>query len=226
MPEVTVADKSLLHAFYFIPPFEHNHWIDIIDEIFQRNIYVPYIPREKKDTVCLDIGGNVGFASYFFARHFEKVYALEPSRTHQIAFGNMLVHADIKNVTLLPYALSNKNGKETFFHNQNKTSYTLEKILADGTGKEEVETITIDALVKKLGIKKIDFMKLDIEGSEGLVLTSEGFKNIVPILDAFVFEYHEWANVSIDHIINLLRDLGYSLTKLPTVATVFAAVKI
>lgn len=223
MPDLTDADK--LHSFSFIPPFEDNHWLEIIDEVYIRKVYEPYLPKAHHG-ICLDIGANVGFTSYYFSRYFDKVYSLEPSKTHRVALERMIKDAKLTNVEVLPYALSHKNGRETFVHNANRTSFSLEKVLDDKTGSEEVETITIDTLVKQLDIKQIDFMKLDIEGSEGHVLTSEGFEKIVPILEAFVFEYHEWTNVSLANLFNIINDYGYAIRKFPTQAQVFGCKKV
>lgn len=223
----TPIEADTLVSFSFIPPFEDNHWLEIIDEIYYKKVYYPYLPKTKGSTVCLEVGANVGFATYYFARYFGKVYAMEPSKTHRIALERTIKEASLDNVTVLPQALSNKNGKETFVHNKNRTSFSLEKALDDGTGKEEVETITIDKVVEQYAIKQIDLLKIDPEGSESQIITSDGFAKVAPIIKVIVGEYHEWTPMSKFNFQVCLEELGFKVTwHRNTQASVYSAVRI
>jgi hypothetical protein len=92
--------------------------------------------------------------------------------------------------------------------------------------KETVEGIRFDTFVKNEKIDKIDFLKLDIEGSECEVIASESFANIVPILEALVVELHSWSGVNPQQVVTTLRDYGFLVRQIPSEATILGCVKI
>lgn len=212
-----------IHGIFFRPPVEQHFIPHIMEEIFKQRVYDQFF-QGKKDLVVLDFGGNIGLFSYYAYPFARVVYALEPSQIHFDTFSHMLEYNGIKNVKLNKLALSHKNGKTTFYHTPNVTAFSLRpEIHVPEAGSEEVETVTIDKFFEDNGIEHVDFMKLDIEGSEFEVIGSEGFAKVAPKIDALVVELHSWGGFNYAQLVNRLRDLGYELEQMPTEATVFAA---
>lgn len=221
-----VKEKSPLQAFFFHPPFESNFWPDILDEIYKKQIYLPYLPKNK-ESVCIEIGSNIGLATYYFAKYFKTTYALEPAVLHLEALNRMVEENKLSNVIVVPYAISNKNGKEKFYHNVNTTMFSLEKSVNNQDDFEEVDTIAMDTLFEKYKINEVALCKIDCEGSEGILVNSEGFKKVAPKIRVIVFEFHDWANCSQANFQHALEDLGYEVRwRRDTLAKVGTAVRI
>jgi FkbM family methyltransferase len=77
----------------------------------------------------------------------------------------------LRNIRAFRMALSNSEGKARLYHNV--YSITCHSLGADpqlSDGFEEVATTTIDRVLEQEGIDRVDFLKMDVEGSEELVL--------------------------------------------------------
>lgn len=134
--------------------------IDVVGELEKK------AGREVK--VVFDIGASVGDTAATLLRAFPhaEVYCFEPlgdsfrCLTRRISgFGS--------RVKCFHLALSNKNGKADFYISKNADSSSLIAPLQEAVGKvERVELVRLDDFVEKLGIKRIDFVKIDVEGAE------------------------------------------------------------
>jgi len=122
----------------------------------------------KKGDVVVDIGANIGYYTLLFAKlvgNDGKVFAFEPEPTNfELLKKNSEINS-YKNVTLIKKAVSNKTEK-TMLHlsKDNKGSHTLVNTKYDD-GSIEIESIRFDEYFKKYS-GKINFIKIDIEGSE------------------------------------------------------------
>ena len=205
--------------------FQNAHVPEILQEIYIQKIYEPFFVG-KRDAICLDLGLNIGLWSIYASRYSSAVYAFEPaSAIYQIALQNLKENG-VTNVKAFQKAISNEDGKATFYHSTNETMFSMNPAVSNVKEKEEVETIRLDTFVKEQKIEHIDFAKVDIEGTESKLFTSESFKNIVPILDCMVYEYHTW-DASNPSILNHgLLELGFrTIKQLSSQATVFACMK-
>jgi FkbM family methyltransferase len=122
-------------------------------------------------SIVLDVGANIGVTARMFAARAGHVHAFEPSpRALAMLRANT---ADLENVTIHPFAVSNVNG----------TVYFEEKFLLDTSSLSdrglEVQAKAIDSL----GLVP-DFIKMDVEGFEHLVLegASETLKYHAPVI--------------------------------------------
>ena len=222
----TIQPKPQLRAFFFHEPFEQNFWADILEEVYKKQVYLRFLPKKTTGTVCVDWGANVRLTAYYFSRYFERVLAVEPSQLHRESLTSMIKQNELKNVTVAPYAISNKNGKTKFYHNENQTMFMLESF-----GKtedfEEVDTITVDSLFEKYNLDHIDLLKFDIEGAECEVINSEGFKKWAPKIQVIAGEWHEWAKCSKENFQHTLEGLGYKFRwRHDTKASVFEAERV
>jgi FkbM family methyltransferase len=188
--------------------FKNSYIPQILEETYIKKVYQPFVVG-KKDLIVVDVGQNIGLTSYYFKDYAARVIGLEPSVAHREIINKMIELNDITNIECLPYALSNKNGTEKFFHNQNTTMFSLESAVNDPNDFEEVETVTMDKLFEKAGIDHIDICKLDPEGHEGHIIASPEFAQLAPKIKVVVGEWHSWGSMSKDQFMNTFRDLGY-----------------
>jgi len=132
-----------------------------------------------ENDVCVDIGANIGIYSVFFAlkAYGGQVIAFEPVELNRKLLELNLVLNGIDNVRIEQSVISDCNGKIKFSVS-NDASYS--SIISTGRMKEseviEVDSKTLDNQFYLLR-KKIDVLKIDVEGAELLVL--RGGKNLL-----------------------------------------------
>jgi FkbM family methyltransferase len=152
--------------------------IDIFYEIFWKHVYeIPFkFPNEIKTIV--DLGAHIGFASIFFRTKFpdSKIYAVEASKENYILLKDNL--KNFKNTHHLHAAIFTEDGSVKF--NDSGFSYNS-KLSSDG---ESIDAISMNTLMKKNNIEKINLLKIDIEGAEKLILKEnntwlENVENII-----------------------------------------------
>jgi FkbM family methyltransferase len=222
---ITISPDNLKGIFY-TDPIEKHYIPHIMEEIFKQRVYDPFF-YNKKDMVVLDMGANIGLFSLYAAPHAKVVYAIEPSAEHQQTLQHMLKYNGLSNVHPYALAISHQTGTATFNHSPNVTAYSLRDEIhqmVPDAGTEQVATMRIDEFFVRERIFHVDFMKMDIEGSEFEVIMGEGFKKVADKIDALVVELHAWPGVNYNLLITTLADLGFDkIEQMATDAFVISA---
>lgn len=133
----------------------------------------------KEGNVVLDIGANIGYYTVLFAKlvgEAGKVYAFEAEASNFKILKKNVYENNYNNVMLEQKAVSNKSGTVKFYIG--KDSNTENQLFKPNVKHEEieVESVSIDEYFKQLN-QKIDFVKMDIQGAEPLVI--EGMTEII-----------------------------------------------
>jgi len=176
-----------------------------------------------KEFIFLDGGANIGEHS-LLAYNLCKLYNLEKFKIYSIeAFPDTckILKKNLinTNCNIINYALSETNDFVDFFYdsltgclgrNSTTNHYYLDS-------KIKIKTITLDNLVEDLEIPHVNFLKLDIEGSEYSALL--GLKNSLRkgIIDYIQIEYNQtWIknSVSIEKIFKLCKEFNYDLFRI------------
>lgn len=211
---------------FFFNEFKNSYIPEILDEIYIKKVYQPFLTG-KKDLLIGDIGGNIGLTSYYFKDFAKEVFCIEPAKEHQDTIKKLIEYNKIDNITLCPYAISNYNGKTKFYHNENTTMFSLSELVNDKNDFEEVDVLSFDEFMARNKIDHLDLLKLDPEGEEGKIVTSQGFKEYAPKVKVIVGEWHNWANMEKGQFANAFRDLGYEFRWYNnTQASVYSAVRV
>lgn len=108
---------------------------------------------------ALDVGGHVGFWSYYLALAFQKVHAFEPNELFAQCFER---NVRAKGVTLHRVALGETKRKVALEVDPENTGATHVRPGAEGT----IPMRRLD----DFGFDEVDFIKLDVEGYERRVL--------------------------------------------------------
>lgn len=132
----------------------------------------------KPEMNVVDLGANVGYYTLIMARLVDKgkVYAFEPDPTNFSLLKKNVEANGYKNVVLVNKAVSDKSQKvKLYLSEDNLGGHHLHKY---GEYKKytTVNTITLDEFFSKNNVK-IDFIKMDIEGSEAAAM--KGMKRIL-----------------------------------------------
>ena len=218
-------EPEQLHAIFFYGSIEQNWLGHQMAEIFKDGVYRPFLPLDKTGTVCLDIGGNIGLTSLYFSHYFERVITLEPSKQHFDALTRNIASNNLTNVTPIQKAIYIKNGQLPFGGPVgNKTMRSLHMATwENGKQDEMVEAITLEKLFEDKKIEHVDLMKIDVEGSETEVLSSQSFRKVASKIDCIVGETHQWSGRHPNQLRDALKSNGFTLQAIPNDASLFVA---
>src|SRR5260370_9592306 len=117
---------------------------------------------QLRGDVFWDVGANVGLYSLLLRRNFRRVFAVEPNPVARRNLRIRLIWHFARNVSILPFALSNENG-ETGLSPGNDRLQAWSKLHEEGI---RIKTATFDSIYGGL----VDLMKMDREGSEFVLL--------------------------------------------------------
>ena len=171
----------------------------------------------KSGDYCFDIGANKGHYIYKLNKltQSEKIFAFEPIPKNYTFLKNIFPECKI-----FKYALSNEAGitKMKIPMVDNKLLDTRAKIDFNILEKNEssyktikIECSTIDLFVKHNNIRKIDFLKIDVEGHEFNILKGgiKAIKKFRPIILIEIEQRHHVYNIS--QIFNFIKELKYEI---------------
>ena len=145
----------------------------------------------KKDFICFDVGSHVGYYPLLCSSLGAVTHSFEANtdmvRMQKI---NLLINDFESQVTINTVAVSNKNGSTNFYQQSNGRAL-ISSLYQDPENPGEqinVKSITLDSYIKENKIKRIDFLKVDVEGAETIVFA--GLKETLPksIIKAIVWE--------------------------------------
>jgi FkbM family methyltransferase len=166
--------------------------------------------RTGDQLVICDIGACEGEDTVRYARAFprSRVLAFEPLPANQTVIRANLARYQTANAELVPVALSDRSGEAKFhvssgrphelfagenWNYGNKSSSLLAPAQPgpmhgwiDFKESITVPTTTLDAFCAARGIKRVDFIQMDVQGAELLVL--QGATTMLPRLSAIWLE--------------------------------------
>lgn len=123
----------------------------------------------KKNDIIFDLGAGLGQETVYFSKKIGnrgKVFSFEPDPRLFNVIKKIIFLNKLKNVKLYDKAFFSQNNKLIKFNlveNWMQNSINSKK---DSNQYVKIKTITLDDVINKNKIKKIDFAKFNIEGAE------------------------------------------------------------
>jgi FkbM family methyltransferase len=189
---------------------------------FEPNEFAFFDRALRPGMTVVDIGANEGLYTLFAGRRIGpsgRLIAVEPSSRERAILQANLARNRLRNVTVVPHALADTLGKaelkiaskEHSGHNTLGHLVYKDDAVVDC---EEVVVETFDGLVERLGLTRVDVVKIDVEGAELRLLS--GGRNLLsrqrPIL---LIEANDEAlkrqGASTEALVDLLFSLGYEI---------------
>lgn len=174
----------------------------LINEILVTEDY--YFSAETENPLILDCGTNFGLAICYFKHLYpgSHIIGFEPDpQILDVAVRNVRRNK-LANVEILPFALAERDGLSRFFRSEKDLmagSLTQRrKNAGDEVSEFMVETKRLSHYLQN----KVDYLKLDIEGSEDLVLceSAELLRNV-----RYIFcEYHHGLGLPHERLLTIL----------------------
>jgi FkbM family methyltransferase len=152
--------------------------------------------KNEKNLLLIDVGGNVGEYSRKFLKQKKNshIYIIEPSTYNYAILKKKF--ANLNNVNLFKYAISNVIKKSKLYYNKRGSALSslTNRLFPDHKdikfiGSETVKVITLSFFLKKIVKirRKIDILKIDIEGEELNCLN--GLKKDIKRIKLIQFEF-------------------------------------
>jgi FkbM family methyltransferase len=136
------------------------------------NIISDVIQESDSSDVFYDIGANTGLYTRFAAKKCSKVVSFEPYSPNYKFLNKDLSENSVSNVDVYKIALSDSNGTVLFEQpTKDDIGYGSSSIVdKDTSSSVEVPTKRGDDLISEDGLPTPNIVKIDIEGSEPLVI--------------------------------------------------------
>jgi FkbM family methyltransferase len=157
--------------------------VDCALDVFVREVYERFY-RLREGDVVIDVGAHVGMFTVKAAMSVGergKVVAIEPVEENlRLLRKNVELHK-LNNVVIIGRACSRERGRAKLVKSELSGTHQLRAVSKEPefpVSEVEVEVTTIDDVCRNLGLLRIDFLKIDVEGAELKVLrgAEEGLK--------------------------------------------------
>jgi FkbM family methyltransferase len=186
-----------------------NCTIEILHQLNNINYYNDFI--SKDDKIILDIGGNIGLFSIHVSPYADKIITVEPTPSHFDILTKLT--SEFKNIQPINAALSNKSGTERFYTCDFNS--TMNSLINRGSNYFDVKSVSFKDLMEMHDLKKVDFAKIDIEGSEVGALDKETINFISDKVNKILIEFHDVGDgLGFGHKVrfgDMLEKYGYKL---------------
>jgi len=172
----------------------------------------------RPDDICFDVGANLGYYTVLMAKAVPqgRVYAFEPDPfSHALLQLNVRINR-LENVVVNCLALGERPGTSSFFRCTDSAYNSFKDTARKAVSSViEVPVTTLDEFVAVNDVPRVDFVKVDVEGAEGLVLA--GAKRLLQdsaqrprlLLLELVDRNHEAFGDSAAEIVESLRRTHY-----------------
>ena len=176
-----------------------------LDDWIQQNVYffgnydtknITFIKTQLKvGDIFFDIGANVGcfsLSASVCVGATGKVYAFEPVKKVYARLCENITLNNIENILAYPKAVNFEDTKlKLYVGNQSNLGTTSIQEHDSMSGEVvEVDSISLDGFVSSKNISKVDFVKIDIEGAEK-ELFSSNYETWLPKVRCIVIELHD-----------------------------------
>ena len=139
-----------------------------IDELILFSFYLANRNRYKK---TLDLGANIGLHTLVMKKLGFQVTSYEPDSVHLAQFKKVMKLNDLGTDGLMSKAISDKRGTMEYIRILgNTTGSHLLGSKEEVYGATEIVSVEVDDILEVLDKGKFDFVKMDVEGHEVVLL--------------------------------------------------------
>lgn len=174
----------------------HSDWLG-------KNIYFGSYERKemaalskilKPGSIAIDVGANIGYYSIFLEKALKccKVLSFEPSPRELERLNENLLLNRCQSVTVVNLALGDRNGTTEFYISDSNFGRNSISEINNNAKKVTVSITTLDEYLHQHPEESIDFIKIDIEGAETIMLkgaanTIEKYRPVI-LFESWAFD--------------------------------------
>ena len=141
-----------------------------------------------KPKLIIDAGANVGYSSLWFSKKYphSKIIAIEPENSNYEILKKHII--GIKNIIPLKAGLWYKRTRLRIINEfDEKWAFQTKENIGK---KEGIKAVTIGEILKESKFKKIDILKIDIEGAEKELFSKN--TDWIEKVNIIIIELHDW----------------------------------
>lgn len=193
--------------------YKDREWLEqTYEDIFKSKEYCREEVDICKNDIVVDLGGNYGmFSLYAMHKGAKKVYTFEPFEEY---VGYIRENTkNFANVEIMPFAISNEDGATKM--NVNYEGNTILQEVYDRNNWQAesqigVECMRFETFLERKNIDFVNFLKIDIEGSEYALFEDIGEDVLKNKVGKISMEYH-WDNGRLKSIVEKLERCGFEV---------------
>lgn len=190
-----ITDRAILRSFaygFFKTHFAYLHELKVL---WPRNSF----------RVIVDVGANIGDFTLATRNIAVKIAAVEPAEENFLALSANLRINHVNNVVPIRVAAHDRE-EDVSLQGGSSDTYVVR-----GMKGRAVRGMPLDLIIRRLGIKSVDLMKIDVQGHERFVLS--GMHRLLKgkFVKLLIVEAHLKRGVSVDGIASLMETYGYCL---------------
>ncbi|MGZ7030368.1 MAG: FkbM family methyltransferase [Thermoanaerobaculia bacterium] len=184
---------------------------ELAESMATTEIYLERANLKPGQTV-LDLGAYAGGATYHFSRAVGRegrVFAFEPDpRSFDCLQKNIALHS-LDNVTAARRGVWSQTGRVLFQAEGSMGSAVVEASDRSSDAKEWIDVVSLQDVCRENSIKRVHFVKMDVEGSEVQILAS-ATDFIREHRPSMIIEVHRVQGVRTDaEVTRILQANGY-----------------
>jgi len=208
---------SLIYRLDLSKVVDHSLYFGFADKGFEN-----YMQLLKTEFIVFDVGANIGATALPFSQKVSTVYAFEPSQANFLRLKYHIESNRISNIIPVNKGLGDKTA-ELHLQVVDPSNPGMNRIRVNGhelQNCEIIDVITIDDFVEQNNIRKVDAIKIDVEGFELKVIlgAQQTLQKFHPVLFIELDDENlkEQGN-SASELIKFLIEIGYNkITKADT----------
>ena len=199
--------EHFLDYHIYVP--DYNTFLAIFRQVFIRDTY--YFQTKKSAPEIIDCGGNIGMSVLYFAHLYPRanITVFEPSREVINVLKKNIAMNGLKHVRIIHAAVGAENSDvEIYPRGMAACGNTLISAIANTSTKNTTSPYKVKMLrLSPYIIAPIDLLKLDIEGSEGVVIKDLTELKKLHFIEVILMEYHYYPQVASNNLPDLLANL-------------------
>jgi len=181
----------------------------LFDDIFVHQQY--FFATDSRTPFVVDCGSHIGMSVLYTKALYPDahVLAFEPAPDTFRFLSENIKQNRLRDVTLVNKAVANKEGRMKFYGDDSLSA----SIFQDrGRRASDAETWVDVVRLSTYIDRPVDFLKIDVEGAEGMVLEDLAAENKLRMVKQMVIEYHHHIDKNADTFstfLKMLEDNGF-----------------
>lgn len=226
MPNLNKKEKiiyfTILMKLYILKKFKNKNYIKLFNnrifytnfnDVFNRFVEIfingsYYFNTNKDNPLIIDCGASFGLSTLFFKRMYPKsrIICFEPSKFAYLLLKKNILTNRFRNVELYNLGLFDKEKiVNLYYTTPGSGSSSIFKKSNKDENREKIKLIRLSKFIRENKIRNIDFLKIDVEGSETNII--KDIKNELKIINSIAIEFHYDVNNKINSLSKILHIL-------------------
>jgi FkbM family methyltransferase len=187
----------------------------LFNEIFLRQEYC--FLTDNKSPFIIDCGSNIGASILYFKKLYPNasIIGFEPSEQAFNVLKSNIEGNGLQNVTIYNLGLSGWEEEQEFYFDPSNVSNLRMSFVKERV--QGVSTLVKTTTLSKYINRTVDFLKMDIEGSESFVIEELHETQKLPLIKEMVIEYHHHIDKEADKLSYMLgileqNNFGYHIS--------------